>query len=89
MRCVACIDIRDYSIGQSEEDLGRMLEVLRFWFTKDLVWDSSVMAEELADSGRNMSRENLANPTIQCWESSSGSVSQEASQLLGLTYLTV
>jgi hypothetical protein len=24
------------SIGKSDEDLGRMLEVLRFWFTKDL-----------------------------------------------------
>lgn len=25
------------SIGKSDDDLGRMLEVLRFWFTKDLV----------------------------------------------------
>ncbi len=25
------------AIGKSEDDLGRMLEVLRFWFTKDLV----------------------------------------------------
>jgi hypothetical protein len=25
------------SIGTSDDDLGRMLEVLRFWFTKDLV----------------------------------------------------
>jgi hypothetical protein len=25
------------SIGDSDDDLGRMLEVLRFWFTKDLV----------------------------------------------------
>jgi hypothetical protein len=26
------------SIGQSEDPLGRTLEVLRFWFTKDLVY---------------------------------------------------
>lgn len=25
------------SIGDSDDELGRMLEVLRFWFTKDLV----------------------------------------------------
>lgn len=25
------------SIGDSEDELGRMLAVLRFWFTKDLV----------------------------------------------------
>lgn len=25
------------SIGTSDDELGRMLEVLRFWFTKDLV----------------------------------------------------
>lgn len=25
------------SIGKSDNELGRMLEVLRFWFTKDLV----------------------------------------------------
>jgi hypothetical protein len=25
------------SIGKSDDDVGRMLEVLRFWFTKDLV----------------------------------------------------
>lgn len=25
------------SIGKSDDELGRMLEVLRFWFTKDLV----------------------------------------------------
>ena len=25
------------SIGDSEDDLGRMLGALRFWFTKDLV----------------------------------------------------
>ncbi len=25
------------SIGQSNDELGRFLEVLRFWFTKDLV----------------------------------------------------
>ena len=25
------------SIGDSDTDIGRMLEVLRFWFTKDLV----------------------------------------------------
>lgn len=28
---------RSYSIGKSDDELGRMLEVLRFWFTKDLV----------------------------------------------------
>ncbi|CAP86149.1 Pc20g08200, partial [Penicillium rubens Wisconsin 54-1255] len=27
---------RSYSIGKSDDELGRMLEVLRFWFTKDL-----------------------------------------------------
>lgn len=27
----------DPSIGDSDDDLGRMLAVLRFWFTKDLV----------------------------------------------------
>ncbi|BDD63240.1 Oxysterol-binding protein-like protein 1 [Monascus purpureus] len=26
------------SIGKSDDPLGRMLEVLRFWFTKDLVY---------------------------------------------------
>ena len=26
------------SIGKSDDPLDRMLEVLRFWFTKDLVW---------------------------------------------------
>ncbi len=26
------------SIGKSDDELGRMLEVLRYWFTKDLVW---------------------------------------------------
>ena len=26
-----------FSIGDSNDGLGRMLEVLRFWFTKDLV----------------------------------------------------
>lgn len=26
-----------YSIGDSEDQVGRMLGVLRFWFTKDLV----------------------------------------------------
>jgi len=26
------------SIGKSDDELGRMLEVLRFWFTKDLVY---------------------------------------------------
>jgi oxysterol-binding protein-related protein 9/10/11 len=26
------------SIGRSDDEIGRMLEVLRFWFTKDLVW---------------------------------------------------
>lgn len=26
------------SIGKSDDELGRMLELLRFWFTKDLVW---------------------------------------------------
>lgn len=28
---------RKSSIGDSEDELGRMLAVLRFWFTKDLV----------------------------------------------------
>jgi hypothetical protein len=28
---------KSYSIGKSDDELGRMLEVLRFWFTKDLV----------------------------------------------------
>jgi hypothetical protein len=31
-------DRQYYSIGKSDEPVGRMLEVLRFWFTKDLVW---------------------------------------------------
>lgn len=30
------------SIGDSEDGLGRMLAVLRFWFTKDLVGRSGV-----------------------------------------------
>jgi hypothetical protein len=30
-----CVDWR--SIGDSDDDLGRMLGTLRFWFTKDLV----------------------------------------------------
>jgi hypothetical protein len=28
------------SIGTSDDEVGRMLEVLRFWFTKDLVNNS-------------------------------------------------
>lgn len=31
-----------YSIGDSEDALGRMLAVLRFWFTKDLVGNSDL-----------------------------------------------
>lgn len=34
---VAHVLIESYSIGKSDDELGRMLEVLRFWFTKDLV----------------------------------------------------
>lgn len=30
------------SIGDSEDELGRMLAVLRFWFTKDLVGNSGL-----------------------------------------------
>jgi oxysterol-binding protein-related protein 9/10/11 len=30
-----CLILR--SIGKSDDEVGRMLEVLRFWFTKDLV----------------------------------------------------
>lgn len=31
------------SIGKSDDEVGRMLEILRFWFTKDLV-QSQVLA---------------------------------------------
>jgi hypothetical protein len=31
-------DRQDHSIGKSDDPVGRMMEVLRFWFTKDLVW---------------------------------------------------
>ena len=54
-----------------------MLEVLRFWFTKDLVY---VTAEALAGKNmlkplnRNTSKANHANHTIQPWVNSSGYV---------------
>jgi hypothetical protein len=34
---IGSIEIDGHSIGDSEDDLGRMLGCLRFWFTKDLV----------------------------------------------------
>ena len=38
------------SIGDSEDALGRMLAVLRFWFTKDLVDDVRDLEKVGADS---------------------------------------
>ncbi len=43
--CLALLTLT-FSIGDSDDELGRMLAVLRFWFTKDLVgpiyqlWDA-------------------------------------------------
>lgn len=34
-------------IGKSDDDLGRMLEVLRFWFTKDLVRSKTLRHPDL------------------------------------------
>ena len=54
------------SIGDSDDDLGRMLAVLRFWFTKDLVRLISYLCfsgAALIQDNRNMSKESLANPT--------------------------
>ena len=63
------------SIGDSDDELGRMLATLRFWFTKDLVR----LGENLNIWGvgtliccRNMSRGSHASLIIQYLESSLG-----------------
>lgn len=54
------------SIGDSDDELGRMLAVLRFWFTKDLVWSFSALS---LDRGANASsaeiRQRQAMQAIQ------------------------
>jgi uncharacterized protein YbgA (DUF1722 family) len=65
------------SIGDSDEPLGRMLAVLRFWFTKDLVsGDPRYHYTLLTITSRNMSRENLANHITHAWGSFSGFVAR-------------
>jgi len=55
-----------------------MLEVLRFWFTKDLVrpaiYRPYLPYRTDGKRGRNMSKANHANRITRRWESSSGSV---------------
>ncbi len=64
-----------YSIGDSDEPLGRMLGVLRFWFTKDLVCRAEQGSSELQGAHgmhRNTSKGNRVNPTTPHLESSFG-----------------
>ena len=63
--------MRFCSIGQSDSELGRMLEVLRFWFTKDLVRRPSCACDSVLIMNRNTSRESLASLTTLSWASSS------------------
>ena len=63
------------SIGDSDDALGRMLAVIRFWFTKDLVgfWASKAMGlKGPNESRRSTLRGNRANRTILHWENSFG-----------------
>ena len=63
------------SIGDSDDGLGRMLSVIRFWFTKDLVGFGASIAISMGRSNnldRSTSRGNHANPTILHWENSFG-----------------
>lgn len=65
------------SIGDSDDPLERILAVLRFWFTKDLVsGNPDINYTVLTITFRNMSRENLANRTTQAWASFSGFVAR-------------
>jgi hypothetical protein len=52
------------SIGDSDEDLGRMLGCLRFWFTKDLVRCTRLGEECDADSGAEI-RQGQAMQALQ------------------------
>jgi hypothetical protein len=61
-----------HSIGRSDDDVGRMLEVLRFWFTKDLVWLPPASSNRHPDPTRNMLKANHASLTIPLLASSSG-----------------
>ena len=63
--------LTDYRIGESDDELERMLEVLRFWFTKDLV--SSFISSHAIISNlvsRNTLKVDHANRTTQLWENS-------------------
>jgi hypothetical protein len=58
------------SIGDSDDDLGRMLACLRFWFTKDLVCGPPLLACFACSAnthacGRNTSRASLASLTTR------------------------
>jgi hypothetical protein len=55
------------SIGDSDDPLERMLAVLRFWFTKDLVGILLVphCQRLLMDGPRNMLKASLANHTTR------------------------
>jgi hypothetical protein len=57
-------------MGDSEDPVGRMLGVLRFWFTKDLVCSWRSVGEAHTDSFRNMSKASPANHIIPRWENS-------------------
>ena len=39
------------SIGDSDDELGRLLGCLRFWFTKDLVWAVVALDRAAVDCG--------------------------------------
>jgi len=66
------------SIGDSDDDLGRMLGCLRFWFTKDLVGCMQGTGDEALMLARNTSRASRASPTTLRWASSSGYVTPSA-----------
>ena len=65
------------SIGDSNDDLGRMLEVLRFWFTKDLV-RFPLLGRSNEEGAhivhRSTSKGSRASHTTLRWESSFGYV---------------
>lgn len=66
-----------FSIGKSDDELGRMLEVLRFWFTKDLVSMHELVCKDIGlRSDRNLSRGSPVNRTTRHLASSSGCVDE-------------
>ena len=63
------------SIGDSDDELGRMLGVLRFWFTKDLVGfrrSSSLKDEELTKSIEIRQRKAMQTLQLCAWRVLSG-----------------